>query len=82
MLKLRLQILPYLMQRIDSLEKTMMLGRMEGKRRRERQRMRWLEDITNSVDMNISKLWKMVKNRGARHATAHGVIMSQTQFSN
>ena len=82
MLKLRLQILPYLMQRIDSLEKTMMLGRMEGKRRRERQRMRWFEDITNSVDMNISKLWKMVKNRGARHATAHGVIMSQTQFSN
>ena len=81
-LKLKLQYFGHLMQRANSLEKTLILGKIEGRRRRERQRMRWLEDITNSVDMNISKLWKMVKNRGARHATAHGVIMSQTQFSN
>ena len=82
MLKLRLQILRHLMQRIDSLEQTVMLRRMEGKRRRELQRMRWLDDITNSMDMNVSKLWEMVKNRGAWHATAHGVIRSRTQFSN
>ena len=62
MLKLRLQILPYLMQRIDSLEKTMMLGRMEGKRRRERQRMRWLDGIIDSIYMNLSKLWEIVKD--------------------
>ena len=82
MLKLKSQYFGYLMQRADSLEKTLILGKTEGKRRRGRQRMRWLDSITNSVDMNLSKLLKIVEDRGFRHATVHGVAKSWTQLSN
>ena len=80
MLKLKLQYFGHLWQRIDSLEKTLILGKIEG-RRRIGQRMRWLESITNSMDMNLSKLQEIVENRGAWHAIVHGVAKSQTRLS-
>ena len=77
MLKLKLEYFGHLMQRANSLEKTMMLGKIEGKRRREWQRMRWLDNIMNSVDINLSKFWETVKDRGDWHAAVHGVSKSQ-----
>ena len=74
MLKLKLQYLGHLMQRTDSLEKTLMLGKIEGKKRREWQRIRWLDSITDYIDMNLSKLQEMVKNREAWRAAVHGVV--------
>ena len=76
-LKLKLQYFGHLMQRVDSLEKTLMLGKSEGKRRGW-QRMRWLDSITDSMDMSLSKLQEIVKNKGVWHATVHGVTKSQT----
>ena len=77
-LKLKLQYFGHLMQRTDSFEKTLVLGNIEGRRRRGRSKMRWLDSITNSMDMNLSKLWTTVENRGAWHATVHGVTKTQT----
>ena len=78
MLKLKLQYFGHLMQRTDSLEKTLMLGKIEGKRRRGRQRMRWLDDITDTMDMSLSRLWELVVDRKAWRAGIHGVAKRQT----